>query len=402
MEDQKTVITEQELIDLNKELEDQNKDNPLINRARSIGEPVYESDDGTMDADIENAFQEGQAIDLFEASLKTADSDAQYMDEITKEVSEKFDISMEDVMKIMDISKRRAAGEKFSLFGAMPEKIKGMINAQIMSTGNLLDNHSRALFTELFMDEFKSEFVDKYLDKGIVEFNKSIQETLGSITNVVDMYAGHIRYMMEVQLRKKAEETDNEAAKLIYLSCADSFSMSYTYSRMITTMEVKAKARRKLYKDNFQFNKFCRDFNWRNKDTKFSIRNVEQLTDNLVKHLGNNLDLTVEDAKAFTILFIKSCDDLNLSQLPNALYVYYTIFNIVNLGFDTNKSSFYYTIINNIKKVFNKMWEYSGNPRRFDIDQNLDNDDWLKEMPTEEELQAYTDDMMDDMEGTDE
>ena len=396
MEDQKTTITEQELYELNKELEDQNKDNPLIDRARAIGEPVADSEpaDEPMDADIENAFQQGQAMDLFAASLETADKDEQYMDEITKEVSEKFDISVDDVMKMLDISKSRAAGEKFSLFGAMPEKIKGMINAQIMSTGNPLDNHSRALFTELFMDEFKSEFVDKYLDRGIVEFNKSIQETLGSITNVVDMYAGHIRYMMDVKLRQKAEETDNEAAKLIYLSCADAFTASYTYSKMFTAMEVKPKARRKLYKDNFQFNKFCRDFDWRNKDTKFSIRNVEQLTDNLVKHLGNELDLTVEDARAFTILFIKACDDLNLTQLPNALYVYYTIFNIVNLGFDTNKSSFYYTIVNNIKKVFNKMWEHTGNPRRFEIDPNLDNDDWLKEIPTEEELQAYTDEVM--------
>lgn len=402
MEDQKTVITEQDLIDLNSKLEEQNKNNPLVDRARAIGAPVDNPEsEGPMEADIENAFQQGQAMDLFEASLQTAAGDEQYMDEITKDVSEKFGISVDDVMKLLDVSKRRAAGEKFSLFGAMPDKIKGMINAQITATGNPLDNHSRALFTELLIDEFKSEFVDKYLDRGIVEFNKSIQETLGSITNVVDMYAGHIRYMMEVKLRQKAKETDNEAAKLIYLSCADAFTMSYTYSRMLISMEIKPKARRKLYKDNFQFNKFCRDFNWRNKDTKFSIRNVEQLADNLIKHLGNDLDLTAEDAKAFTILFIKSCDDLDLSQTPNALYAYYTIFNIVNLGFDTNKSSFYYTIINNIKKVFNKMWEYTGNTRRFDIDPNLDNDDWLKDIPSEEELQAYADEVMPEEENID-
>ena len=183
MEDQKTVITEQDLIDLNSKLEEQNKNNPLVDRARAIGAPVDNPEsEGPMEADIENAFQQGQAMDLFEASLQTAAGDEQYMDEITKDVSEKFGISVDDVMKLLDVSKRRAAGEKFSLFGAMPDKIKGMINAQITATGNPLDNHSRALFTELLIDEFKSEFVDKYLDRGIVEFNKSIQETLGSIT----------------------------------------------------------------------------------------------------------------------------------------------------------------------------------------------------------------------------
>lgn len=47
------------------------------------------------------------------------------------------------------------------------------------------------------------------------------------------------------------------------------------------------------------------------------------------------------------------------------------------------------------------MWEYTGNTRRFDIDPNLDNDDWLKDIPSEEELQAYADEVMPEEENID-
>lgn len=382
------VLTEEQVKEVSNVLEDQNKDNPIIKRAREIGQPVEDTLDDELPEDVENAFQEGVGMDLFEASTRSMREDSEFSSSVIKGVSDKFNLDPEEVSQIMDIAKRYRAGEKFSLYGAMPERAQKAINEQILSTGNVPDRHSRSLFTELFIEEFNSEIVDKYLDKSTVEFNKSIAETLGSITNIVDMYAGHIRYMMEVDLKKKAEATDNEAAKAIYLGCSEAFTRSYTYTDIIRALDIYPKARRKLYKDNFQINRYCNEFNHRNQTTKYSIRNVEQLTDSMIEHLGSELNISQADAEAFTILFIKSTMNLDLTKLVDSIYVYYVIFNIVNLGFDTNKSKFYHVVVNNIKKVFNAMWEKCGKSRRFEIEDDVD---WVEDEPTEDEIKDFTD-----------
>lgn len=385
-----TILSEDQAKSVLNVMEDQNKGNPIIKRAREIGQPVDNPSEEELPEELENAYQEGVGMDLYEASTNLMGDDSKFSEEVVSDISDKFNLDPKEISQIMTISRRHKAGEKFSLYGAMPENIKRVISEQIVSTGNIPNSHTRAMFTELFIEEFNSEIVDKYLDKSTLEFNKSITETLGSITNIVDMYAGHMRYMMEVELKKKAEATNNEAAKIIYLECSDAFTRSYTYTDMIRALDIMPKARRKLYKDNFQINRFCNGFNARNQHTKYSIRNVEQLTDSLVQHLGKELDITKADAEAFTILFIKSTMNLDLTKLVDSMYVYYVIFNVVNLGFDTNKSKFYHAIVNNIKKVFNAMWEKCGKDRRFEIEPDID---WVEDEPSEEDIKSFTKDL---------
>ena len=110
----------------------------------------------------------------------------------------------------------------------------------------------------------------------------------------------------------------------------------------------------------------------------------------LVNNLGKELNIGVEDAKAFTILFIKTTDNMDMHELKWSTYVYYSIFNIINLNFDINRSKFYQAVVNNIKKVFNAMWENCGNDRRFEVEDDIN---WVEDEPTPEQIKEYEKDL---------
>lgn len=385
--DEKAVISEQDMEEIAVALEEEANNNPKITSIRAI-------ESGEVEHEAENDFgsvinaenPDGEGIDLYEASIKKLEAGDEEMKAVADQMAEKWNIPPMEMMQLYKVADRYRKNEKFSIYNSLPNSVKHIVNTQIMEAGAIPDNQTRSMYCGLFMEEFISEFVDKYLDKELVDFNKSIQETLGGITNVADMYSGHIRYMMEVDLKKKAEETDNASAKEIYLGCSQAFTDSWTYRRMLELIANNSKVRRKLYKENFQFNRFCNDLDFRNKDSKFSIRNSKQLYDAMMEHLGAELDISSEDCKAFTILFIKSTYNLDMRDVRDAMYVYYVIFNIVNLGFDTNKSKFYHAIVNNIKKVFNAIWENTGDSRRFEIEDDIN---WIDDEPSAEDIAAF-------------
>ena len=395
--EEKTIITEEQLKEVSAVAEEEVKDNEKISKIREIEntENTNENDtieEGVMGDDGLNFDDDNfVGVDLYESAMEDMKKDPIYATKMAEEVADKMNVPISDMRTLFNIADRYRAKEKFSIFNALPDSIKGIINTQIIQAGITPDNKSRALYCDLFMDQFIGEFVDKKLDREIVDFNKSIQETLGSITNITDMYAGHIRYMMEVELVKKAESTENEEAKKIYLDCSHAFTDSYRFNRMTDLITAGGKVRRKLYKENFKFDNICRDFNYRNENTKFSIRNIEQMYDGLIKYVAPELNLKEDDCKAFVILFIKTTDNLDMTNIVDSLYVYYSIFNIINLGFDTAKSKFYYVILNNIKKVFNAMWDANSSILRtkFEI---ADDVDWTKDdLISDEDIKAFED-----------
>lgn len=384
---EKGLISETDLEEIAGALAAEAEGNPKVETMRDIAEGEYDSEEESDFDEIINAENpDGEGVDLYAASMDKLKSGNTEMQEVADSIAEKWNIPPTEMMELFKIADKYRKNEKFSIYNAMPDSVKRIINQQILESGVASDSHSRSLYCGIFMEEFISEFVDKHLDQEIVDFNKSIQETLGGITNVADMYSGHIRYMMEVELRKKAEAATDPAAKDIYLGCANAFSDSWTYRRMLELIDSNSKVRRKLYKENFQFERFCSEMDFRNRDSKFSIRNSKQLYDAMIQHLAGDLKLTADDCKAFTILFIKSTYEMDMKNIKDAMYVYYVIFNIVNLGFDTNKSKFYHAIVNNIKKVFNRIWEAAKMDRRFEIEDDID---WMEDEPSAEDMAAF-------------
>lgn len=406
MSNETTILTEEEMKAVSAVAEDEVKDNEKVSKIREIENTETVNDnteieEGIMGDDgLDFSDDDFKGVDLYEASMKAMQDDAIYGTKVTQEVADKMNIPIADMTIMFDIAKHYRAKEKFSVYNALPESVKEIVVKQILESGIPVDHNSRSLYCDLLMDQFISEFVDKQLDSEIVDFNKSIQETLGSITNITDIYAGHIRYMMEVELVKKAEATDNEEAKKIYLGCSDAFKDSYKFTRMINLINAGGKVRRKLYKENFKFKSLCAELDYKNKDTKFSIRNIEQMYDGLMQHVAPELGLDEDDCKAFVILFIKTTDNLDMNNIMNSLYVYYSIFNIINLGFDTNKSKFYHVIINNIKKVFNAMWlNIPGSAKVHTLYEIADDIDWTDgDLVSDEDIKAFDTSISEDTE----
>lgn len=390
------ILTNEELNVLNDTLEEErNESSKLMEELENNTEyDLEDEEDIFMPKDGDT-----KGIDLYDAAIGKITEDED-IEAATKAISDKFKLPLEDIKNLIDLGKRYRNKEEFKIYDELPERVKAVIDLQIAQAGYAKNEarHMRKLFSELFMEEFTTEMIDKYIDKEYIDMNKSIEATLGTVTNLTDMYAGHIRYLMEVELKKKAEAAKTPEAREIYLRCSNAFSDSYNYTKMLNLLKTDGKARRKLYKDNFKFDRFCRDFDYKNKDTKYSIRNVAQMYDAMHNHL-KDLHLTDADIKAFVILFTKTATNMDMSRVENSTYAYYSIFNIVNLGFDTKKGKFSLAVENNIKKVFNAIWEITGDTRVFEVEDHID---WVEDEPTAEELKSFEDFLNEDTEDEEE
>lgn len=368
------TMTEEDVKKVSDAVEAGVKDNPKVQLAEGIesGSVSVECGDGLEEgiasddllfSDLDDGTVGVDIVDTTIEKMLSSDEEAEVLKSGLKDT---FKISDNDVLQMLDVIKRYRKNEKFSVFNALPDSIKVMVRQQIGEAA--VDRANLNLFSKLMIEEFVTEILDKGVEHDIIDFQKSIQETLGSIPNIVEMYSDTIRENMEQELIKKAEEIQetNPEGAAIYRGCAKAFTDSYTFTRQREILK-DGKVRRKLYKEEYAYKRYCDEFNCKNEKTQFSIRDIYKLGQSMITSIAPMLDLDEHDVATFVILFIKSCRDLDHNKTEDAMYMYYSIFNIINLEYYDGKGEFGRIVLTNIKMLFNDIWKAIGRDREFVI-----------------------------------
>lgn len=313
--------------------------------------------------DLFNEIEADQSndVNLIDIAINGINANTISMEEISKSVSESIpDLDPTDIAAMLNVAKRYKDGEHFNVYDALPKKIQQGIMTQAVDSG--LDKKQMNLFAKLFIEEFCSDIFNVTMEKEAIDFNQALQQAL-DIPDITQLYEDYIKDKMEVELMNKAKEleVDFPAGAEILRTCSTSFTESYKFTRQRAALT--GKVRRKLYKDNAFYNRFCNEFNHANKNSKFKIPDIYEFGRVLDK-LAPTIGITSDDVLALVILTAKTCINYNSSDTASATFMYYTLRNVMNIehhrGVINNSSKpvfsdFDQEIINNIVSLVTEM-----------------------------------------------
>jgi hypothetical protein len=261
-----------------------------------------------------------------------------------------YNLSDSDILETLTIVNRYKSGEKFSIYNALPDSLKRLVNINCGS-GN---KQHRQLYAKMLIEAF---IADANLEKEFVDFNTSLQKEL-DIPSLMDMYNDHIKEVMETKLLEKAaamEEKDPNAAKLLR-DVSAAFTDSYTYKKLVEYLENNKKFTKKISREVDKYNRYCNDLNYMSSKSEFVINDVSLMLPVLDKVLPETLDIdgdifliTNVNIKKFIVAFCSSCAFMDKTNTVHNAYIYYFIKNILTLEYsEVEKNEFAQTIINNI------------------------------------------------------
>lgn len=300
--------------------------------------------------------EESKGVDLIDIAINGVENDRIPIEEILLRSKEILpDVSKEDIMQMLKVSQRYRKGEKFNIFEELPKTVQGIIMKECGS----VDKSTLKLFSKMVIEEFCTEVIDVTLDREAIDFNEALQKTL-QIPDITQLYEGYVRDRMEKELKVKAEALEENGfhdGAAVLRGCSEAFTDSYTFKRMRDALV--GKTRRKLYKDNEFYNRYCNEFNSKIASSKFKITDVYELGRVLDK-LAPIIGITKDDVLMFVILFCKTCQNYDANNTTDGIFMYYTIRNILNmehhgLTAPENKEpdEFDQIIINNIASLVN-------------------------------------------------
>lgn len=332
------VISEEFLNKISTELQASAEENEKLKRIRELLNSTntveqFDPDDSSINtanaADfdlLEKEAEELPTVNLIDIAIDGIKSGDINVDQISDNCKDIFPgCSKDDIIQVINIAKRYKDGEDFSIFGAMPDNLKKIIRLQ----AGTLNKSDINLCAKMLIEEFCTEVFSVTMEKECIDFNAAIKEAL-SIPDITTLYTEHIKEKMEVDLINKADALQEEfpnAAKVLR-DCSAAFTDSHTFSKMREA--IKGKVKRKLYKDNDFYNRYCNEFNTKNEKSKFKINDIFEVG-RVLSLLSPVIGIDDEDIKMFVILLCKTCSNMDSNNTADGIFMYYSIRNILNM-----------------------------------------------------------------------
>ena len=372
-------ISEEErkfLDDLNEKYKDRDdyKDTPIISEDQKVvidkdgnATPYFDDNNGQS---VKVAEDSGDIFkDIIENDDKDIDTSNVKEEDVEKELKDVYDLSDEDIAKMLIILTRIERGEKFSVYNAMPQKLQMLVTSCMASNGIPNTLEYRNAFAKELINDMLGDIKN---DESFIEIDKALKEAV-NIPNLLDFEAESWQETFEVKLSdtinkckedaKDKEETDPDgAAKLINTATnleniRSSWKDSYTLVRMTDLIDNSVRIRNRITKEVQYYNKFINTFTFQAKESKYIINDVSSIPRVFAKYFGNEYSDTIY--KAFTILFCQTCQGLNFNKPSDVAYIYYSIKNFISLEFlDSNRiTDFNKTLTSNIRTILNRIVE---------------------------------------------
>lgn len=341
-------------------------------RGYVIGDAPSE-DDGMDEIDRIAASFESQTanvslFDIKDGATSVVD-EAAVIKQTADNAKETFDLSDEEVFKMVNVLTNMRSNPKYPVYANLPEKMQLVISRlayenQVPVTK--IEAVSRAMLEELVNDAG--------IDNTLIDLEKALNEAL-NVPSIMDMYTEHTRDVMENILPKTVENIRDEfpekAEQLEAVRAA--FAASYNFSWARDMYISNARLRKTIRRFESEYHRAVEMFNYMNEKSNFKMNDAFNLHSVLTKVLitdpniahdvhwqnGESLpemdqklyDMCIydDDVKKFCILICKSCENRNPNDVVDAAYMYYLVRNIIALRHANEaKTDFAVELINNI------------------------------------------------------
>lgn len=267
-------------------------------------------------------------------------------EDIANNLKDNINLTDGEALELVGIIRRLKANEKFSVFSTLPEKMKNYIRKMAMEN-NIKDQAQINSFARVFMEQFVAQ---AELDKAFIDYEEAIKKEL-NIPSVEYMYYEYTTADKMDKIKEKAkelEEIDPEKAAILNNVYA-SFESSYTYDRVIDMINNNRKVRSRLKADIVKYNRFCEDFIYKFKNSKFNIHDISMMRGVLTRKVK---DLSSDEITMFCNCIWKSIEDVDITSVADSMYAYFIIKNILSLDhIGDGKTDFSEKMVENIHEV---------------------------------------------------
>lgn len=326
------------------------------------------SDDSLVSEVIEPKTSNISLFDIGEDKPEAAEAD---ITAATDTIKENFDLSDEDVLKLIDIFKN-IDDKYYHVYYNLPTKMKDAVTTLMVE--NKLDPKAAETISRTIIKEVMTE---AGINNALIDLEKAIDEAL-NIPSIIDMYSEHTRNVMEnlipETIEKIKDDFPDKAERLAAVK--DAFTKSYNFEVCKEAYVANARLRKAVRRFDMEFNRTLDKFNYINEKSSFKMNDVrlvpEALRKVLIEDLDKSLsviendiseldpinraiymaDVSESDIKKFCVLIFKYCENMDPCDLIDATFMYYLMRNIIMLKHgNESKTEFAAELINNICAV---------------------------------------------------
>lgn len=323
----------------------------------------------TIPYEEENITEESldKLLDLKDEDLGKIELNWNVFVETTKSMYE--GVSEEDLKQLFASANKYRTGIKFSYFNELPDFIKKEIDTLVnvgAAENNATMNDTKRLKNMLAKELFDTIITNNYSSKAFADISKFTTEEINKekekLGSSIHDYNAKLREEYEIGFIKKAEDlesSDEEGAleKAANLREASRmFTQSYTYEDMYEAYKLG-----KIKVKNIQIekiNRTCSEFNRKYYNNTFKINDVGMVIGVLDRKIDKKYNITA--IKKFVVAFINYTKNFTPSNIPEHVFMYYFIQNILALDINVPENSqieFNDLLINNINKFLDLIIE---------------------------------------------
>lgn len=267
----------------------------------------------------------------------------------------------EEALQLFEVINRIRAGEKFSVYNALPQSIKNIVDN--MNSGSI------AMRNEIAKDLMKTFIEGIESEKELVDFNdafqKEVQETVGDLSELYSSVLEDRCGKLEEVIKELEGKGKNEEAKT-YKELLIAFNDSHSLVRQLDALDNMSgirKALRRATKPGY-LDKAIQYFNYKytlRKNKKLIIKDISNIPMILLRVLnksGQDRTFTMDDVYQYVMLLCEVCKNYSPDNPVEHQFMYYSVNNIIALDFvEMEKSEFNKELIQNIVKVIDKIHE---------------------------------------------
>lgn len=267
----------------------------------------------------------------------------------------------EEALQLFEVINRIRAGEKFSVYNALPQSIKNIVDN--MNSGSI------AMRNEIAKDLMKTFIEGIESEKELVDFNdafqKEVQETVGDLSELYSSVLEDRCGKLEEVIKELEGKGKNEEAKT-YKELLIAFNDSHSLVRQLDALDNMSgirKALRRATKPGY-LDRAIQYFNYKytlRKNKKLIIKdmsNVPMILLRVLNKSGQDRTFTMDDVYQYVMLLCEVCKNYSPDNPVEHQFMYYSVNNIIALDFvEMEKSEFNKELIQNIVKVIDKIHE---------------------------------------------
>lgn len=249
------------------------------------------------------------------------------------QMSKDAGISKEALQDLLDVVNRKCNGEEFSLYRALPDEIKKMIDNYLRSSGILnigVDiskvNFARNNIAESLIAEFISNIKLSSIKK---DFAKEMSDVYAKSTK--DIAEASIKYIEERNkaYREAAEKIEDPEKKQRFLNVVDQIDDA----RSLNSLKEFAKKCKIRHIDLEMPRKIYKVFKEKYSKSSNNIYDITVAKQVLLRHMT---DVSEQDIDLFFIAFCKQVSGYTASDIIQHSYMYYVMYYCAMLDADTS------------------------------------------------------------------